>query len=198
MYKTIEQIIPNNQRKQINEKILYLIENNKCEEMQITKEDIFNSYTGEGASWSFFSSFVSYHEYSEAKKEIENGQFFTPHKLSRFLMECLKPTEKDLIADLTCGMGNFFNYCPNQENVYGNELDIKAFKVARHLYPNANLSNEDIRFYNSDIKFDFILGNPPFNLRWKVNNNEILSQLFYVQKASELMKPGRIGVNCTQ
>ncbi|MFY0397893.1 DEAD/DEAH box helicase [Bacillus sp. YIM B13449] len=193
MYKTIEQIIPNNQRKQINEKILYLIENNKCEEMQITKEDIFNSYTGEGGLHGLsFSSFVSYHEYSEAKKEIENGQFFTPHKLSRFLMECLKPTEKDLIADLTCGMGNFFNYCPNQENVYGNELDIKAFKVARHLYPNANLSNEDIRFYNSDIKFDFILGNPPFNLRWKVNNNEILSQLFYVQKASELMKPGGI------
>lgn len=48
MYKIIEQIIPMKQRKQINEKILYLIENNKCEEMQITKEDIFNSYTGEG------------------------------------------------------------------------------------------------------------------------------------------------------
>ncbi|PHA02977.1 helicase [Bacillus pseudomycoides] len=192
-YNISNQAIPQEARKEINDKILYLIDNNLTAKFNINNEDVFNSYTGDGGLHNLqFKNYNSFHAYTEAKKEIEQGQFFTPHILSKFLVDCLKPTEHDLVIDLTCGMGNFFNYLPNEINVYGNELDIKAYKVAKHLYPNANITNQDIRSYKTDVSFDIVLGNPPFNLKWKVNNNEYLSQLYYCMKSYEVLKPAGI------
>lgn len=89
-------------------------------------------------------------------------------------------SQHDLIADLTCGMGNFFNYAPVQANTYGCELDVNAYKVAKYLYPQANLELGDIRTYQPDVRFDYVVGNPPFNLRWWVGEGEeVLSQLYY-------------------
>lgn len=192
-YNINHEIIPQSERKAVNEKLLYLIENNLFEQFGLTKTDIFNAFTGEGGLHGLnFKEYDSFHHYTKAKKEIENGQFFTPHLLAKFLIDCLKPNKHDLVADLTCGMGNFFNYMPNEVNVYGNELDIKAYKVARFLYPDANITNQDIRLYSPEISFDIVLGNPPFNLRWKVDNNEYLSQLYYCMKSYDLMNPGGI------
>ncbi len=192
-YKINEAAIPQENRKEINDKILYLIDNNLCDQHNISKEDIFNSYTGDGGLHGLdFKDYSSFHDYTEAKKELENGQFFTSHTISKFLIDCLKPNEHDLIIDLTSGMGNFFNYLPNELNVYGNELDIKAYKVSKYLYPHANITNQDIRNYKTDIQFDIVLGNPPFNLKWDVGNDEYLSQLYYCIKSYEVLKPGGI------
>lgn len=181
--------IPQNKRKEINEKILYLIDTDL--ECNISRSDVFNAYTGDGGLHGLSSKdYVNYHEYSEAKKEIEIGQFFTPHQLCKLLVDCIRPNQSDLIADLTCGMGNFFNYLPNLSNVYGNEIDLKALKVAKYLYPQANLQCEDIRQYNPDVTFDVILGNPPFNLKWKVGKSDRSSQMYYCEKAHSLLKPG--------
>ncbi|MDC0764140.1 N-6 DNA methylase [Brevibacillus sp. AG] len=181
--------IPQEQRKEINEKILYLIDAGL--ESNISRSDVFNAYTGDGGLHGLsMKDYNNFHEYSEAKKEIEVGQFFTPHQLCKFVIDCIRPNSQELVADLTCGMGNFFNYLPTQELVYGNEIDIKAYKVAKYLYPNANLQSEDIRLYDPKITFDLILGNPPFNLKWKVGKEEYLSQMYYCVKAHSLLKPG--------
>lgn len=182
--------IPQDQRKAINDKILCLIDSGKAEESGITQEDIFNAYTGDGGLHGLtYADYGNYHAYSEAKKEIENGQFFTPAPVCKFILDVLSPEPTETIADLTFGMGNFFNYCPSENSAYGVELDIKAFKIACYLYPSANLTCGDIRGYNPGIKFDYIVGNPPFNLSWWTENGNIISQLYYCTKAAELLKP---------
>lgn len=193
-YQISNQTIPQEARTNINEKIIYLINNPSIlKQSGITNQDIFTSYTGIGGLHGLkFNDYTSFHSYTAAKKEIENGQFFTPHYLSKFLIDCLQPSEHDLVCDLTSGIGNFFNYLPNEINAYGNELEISSYKVAKQLYPNATITNQDIRFYNPTEKFNLIVGNPPFNLRWQVNNNEYLSQLYYCIKSYELLKPGGI------
>jgi len=192
-YNNNMQIIPQEQRKSINDKILYLIDNNETSKFNITPEDIYNAYTGDGGLHDLeFNNYSSYHAYSEAKKEIENGQFFTPAELAEFLVECIRPSKYDLIVDLTSGMGSFFNFLPNELNVYGNEIDLKAFKVARFLYEKATLTNQDIRSFKSEVLFDIVLGNPPFNLKWKVGENKYLSQLYYCMKSHEVLKAGGI------
>ena len=176
-YEPSEQAVPQNKRKEFNEKILYLIDSGKADEFSITGTDIYNLYTGDGGLHGLKrSDYGNYSEYSKAKKEIENGQFFTPPALCRLVSDCLQPSEQAIIADLTCGMGNFFNFMPTESNLYGCELDSKAYKVASYLYPNANLENADIRTYQPSIRFDYVVGNPPFNLRWYEDGEEVLSQ----------------------
>lgn len=183
--------IPPGKRKELNDKVLYLIDSNELSDSGITPEDVLNAYTGDGGLHELnFSDYANYSEYSQAKKEIENGQFFTPPALCEFVTSCLQISESDLVADLTCGMGNFFNFMPAESNLYGCELDIKAYKVAHYLYPKANLEHRDIRTYQPDIRFDYIVGNPPFHLRWWIEDGEeILSQLYYCRKAAALLKP---------
>jgi predicted RNA methylase len=187
-YKHLGRIIPQEKRKEINEKILHIIETKL--ECGINQSDIFQAYTGDGSLHGLSrSDFSSYHAYSEAKKDIEQGQFFTPHFFCEFLTGIIKPSVHDLIADLTCGMGTFFNFAPVESNAYGNELDMKAFKVANHLYPEAHLQCSDIRLYDPGVKFDVVFGNPPFNLRWEYKNERYLSQLFYCIRAHDLLQP---------
>lgn len=189
-YKSLNQQIPLESRQELNDKILYLIDNDLAEQSGITREDIYNAYTGDGGLHGLkFSNFDNYYEYSEKKKELENGQFFTPHAVCEFIMRCLRLDDTDVVADLTCGMGGFFNFVPMEGNVYGCELDTKAYKVAKYLYPKANLTNGDIRSYAPGINMDYVVGNPPFNLRWWANGEQVLSQLYYCMKAAEILKP---------
>jgi len=189
-YKSYGQTIPQEARQDLNSKILYLIDSEQAEESGITREDIYNAYTGDGGLHGLkYTDFSSYSEYSSAKKEIENGQFFTPHHVCRFIMDCLQMNDSEIVADLTCGTGNFFNFVPQESNAYGCELDVKAHKVAKYLYPGANLTCCDIRTYDIGIKLDYVVGNPPFNLWWSVDGEKVLSQLYYCQKAAELLKP---------
>lgn len=179
--------IPQEKRKEINEKCLYVIENGLN---ALTPEIVFNSYTGEGGLHGLsYNDYNSFHAYTKAKQNIEQGQFFTPHTITKFIVDCVKPSKMDLIADLTAGMGNFANYCPVEENVYLNELDIKAVKIAKYLYPKANITADDIRFYSPEIKFDIVFGNPPFGLTWSIGKDEFYSEIYYIKKSYDLLKP---------
>lgn len=187
LYTDKQQVIPQNKRADINTKILYVIDS---QGNQIDKETIYNCYTGIGGLHDLqFSDFSSFHDFTEAKKEIELGQFFTPHHICKSMVDIIEPSSSDMIADLCCGMGNFFNWLPNLNNVHGIDIDFSAIKVAKHLYPNSKIKALDIRQYESQDKFDIVLGNPPFNLKFSYGGKEILSQFFYCLKAHEVMSP---------
>ena len=184
--------VPRNpvRRAALNEKVLYLIDSGTEAEYDISAEEMFNAYTGDGGLHGLNrADYENYHAYSEAKKEIENGQFFTPPDVCRLVCEALAPSVSDLVADLTCGKGSFFNFLPIEANAYGCELDEKAYKVAHYLFPKANLTQGDIRTYQSDVRFDYVVGNPPFNLKWYADGEDQLSQLYYCVKAAEMLKP---------
>ena len=184
-YTFYNERIPQEARQELNDKILYLVDQDLAEREGITREDIFNAYTGDGGLHGLKrSDFANYHEYGEAKKEIENGQFFTPPALCQFIMEALDVGMTDTVADLTSGMAHFANFMPVEANFYGCELDIKSHKVAHYLYPAANLEHKDIRFYEPDMRFDFVVGNPPFNLKWQVDDIGYISQMYYCLKAA--------------
>lgn len=187
-YDVTDTLIPTEKRKELNEKILYIIDNKI--DCGITADNIAACYSGDGGLHGLnYDDFDSFHAYTKAKQIEEQGQFFTPYSITKFMVDCIKPSKFDLIADLTCGVGRFFNYLPVEENIYGCELDMKAYKVCKYLYPNANIIHEDIRFYNPDVKFDTIFLNPPFNLKFSTPEGDILSQLYCCQKSAKLLKP---------
>lgn len=186
MYAIIPQQIPQDRRAEVNEKILFAINSGKD---LIPAESIYNCYTGIGGLHNLRQSdFANYNEYAEAKKEFEMGQFFTPHEVCRDMADMLSPTSSEMILDMCCGMGNFFNHLPNLHNAYGFDIDGKAVAVARHLYPDAHIEKCDIRQYYPEQRFDIIIGNPPFNLKFDYK----LSQEFYLDKAYDVLNPAGI------
>ena len=186
MYAIIPQQIPQDRRAEVNEKILFAIDSGKD---LIPAESIYNCYTGIGGLHNLRQSdFANYNEYAEAKKEFEMGQFFTPHEVCRNMADMLSPTSSEMILDMCCGMGNFFNHLPNLHNAYGFDIDGKAVAVAKYLYPDAHIEKCDIRQYYPEQRFDIIIGNPPFNLKFDYK----LSQEFYLDKAYDVLNPAGI------
>ena len=179
------------ERRELNEQILRLLQSEACEQAGVTDEDIFNRYTGDGGLHGLRrSDYENYNAFSAAKKELENGQFFTPPPLCEMIVSALHLSDTDLAADLTCGMGNFFNFLPNERNAYGCEVDPNACAVARKLYPQAHIVQGDIRDYAPQTHFDFVLGNPPFHLRWIMPDATVMpSHQYYCLKAAKLLKP---------
>lgn len=188
-YQISTEIIPQADRAEVNNKILMLIASNNLQ--GISHEQIFQAYTGNGGLHGLNrNDFESYSDFSKAKKEIEQGQFFTPPALCQKTVSAVPVSDTDTVADLTFGVGSFFNFMPVESNCYGCELDASAVKVASFLYPKANLIQNDIRFYRPEVKFDFIFGNPPFNLYWNIGKDKIISQLFYIDKAHATISEG--------
>lgn len=71
-YNNLNQTIPQEQRKQINEKILYCIDNDLCNKYGLTNQIIYNSYTGVGGLHSLeFSKFDSFHSYTKLNRKLK-------------------------------------------------------------------------------------------------------------------------------
>lgn len=186
IYPIISQPIPQSRRPEVNEKILFCIDTGNN---SVTNEVIYNCYTGLGGLHHLKQDdYENYHDYADAKKQVEMGQFFTPHAICRQMVELVSPDSTEVVLDMCCGSGNFFNHLPNLYNAFGFDIDVNAVKVAKTLYPQANIELMDIRQYNPDMNFDYLIGNPPFNLDF----DGVSSQFFYFDKAFWVLKPGGI------
>lgn len=127
-----------------------------------------------------------------AKNELQKGgEFYTPACLVRTMVECIEPF-KGKVYDPACGSGGMFVQSmkfveEHQGNVYnigiyGQEKNPTTWRLAkmnlaiRSMYGDlgkfaADTFTEDL---HKDLKADYILANPPFNLEWerdKVEND---------------------------
>jgi hypothetical protein len=184
-YSDYELVVPFEKRKSYNQKITALILSG---DMQgIIPEEVYNLFTGKGNLHGLdLENFDNYYEYSCAKKEIEQGQFFTPHALCAAIIQALRPPDHARIVDMTCGIGNFFNHLSYENRLYGNEIEEAAFSVCHFLYPEAHIHKGDFVYYEPEVKFDLVLGNPPFNLSTSIG----ASQYAYLKKAEQLLQYG--------
>jgi len=184
-YRPAPDTIPPEHRAAVNAKILAIIASGEMQ--SISPEDVFNAYSARGGNTGLiYRDFENFARYSDAKKELERGQFWTPAAIVEEIYQVLQCGKHDLLADLTCGHGAFANSCPNEANFYGCEIDPAAAKVARFLFPLANIETNDLQYYRPQARFDVIVGNPPFNIEIA----GVLSQLFYFQRAAELLAAG--------
>lgn len=167
------------QQREVNDKLLFLIQTGQWSQY-VGLEDIYNNFKGLGGLHDLSQSdFSSYWAYSEAKKEFEQGEFFTPHSLCQQIADNCQLSDKQYIADLTSGIGNFFNFCPDLSKCYSNELSVNNTQIQKLLYPQLNITTGDIRVWQAPCKFDIIFGNPPFNF----NFENMDSQRYYIHLA---------------
>ncbi len=94
------------------------------------------------------------------------GQYFTPRTIRDELLRHLPQDEANpKILDPACGTGEFLisarEHFPGAE-LEGWDIDPKLIRIARGLSPGSKLSVRDSLAEIPAIKYDFVIGNPPY------------------------------------
>lgn len=118
-----------------------------------------------------------------AYEGTKGGEFYTPSSIVKTIVEILKPFEDCRVYDPCCGSGGMFVQSVkflqahsgnrNRISVYGQESNADTWKMAKM---NMAIRGIDADFgpYHADtffndlhktLKADFIMANPPFNLK---------------------------------
>lgn len=113
----------------------------------------------------------------------EDGEFYTPHDIVELIAAFIEPFDGTLY-DPCCGSGGMFIQCAKYVearqgditavNVFGQEKEPATYRLAKmnlamrgishHLGDSAKSTFE--KDHHAGISFDYIMANPPFNLRY--------------------------------
>ena len=141
-------------------------------------------------------------EYNRARESTLTA-FYTPKLVIDSIYETLSNFgfKKGNILEPSAGTGRFIGSLPeemNESDFYGVELDSISGKIAKHLYPNANIQVkgfEDTNFSNN--LFDVAIGNIPFG-EFKVadreyeRNNFLIHDYFFAKSLDKVRDGGII------
>ena len=138
-------------------------------------------------------------EYAAARASTLNAHYTQPIVIESMyqVLENLGFT-KGNILEPSMGVGNFFGKLPenlNQSKLYGVELDSISGRIAKLLYPDANIQIKGFEKtdYPNDF-FDVAIGNVPFGA-YKVNDRQydrynFMIHDYFLAKTIDQLRPG--------
>ena len=145
-------------------------------------------------------------EYAAARASTLNAHYTQPIVIDSMyqVLENLGFT-KGNILEPSMGVGNFFGMLPenlNQSKLYGVELDSISGRIARLLYPDANIQIKGFEKtdYPNDF-FDVTIGNVPFGA-YKVNDRQydrfnFMIHDYFLAKTIDQLRPGGVAALIT-
>ena len=145
-------------------------------------------------------------EYAAARASTLNAHYTQP-----IVIESMYQTLENLgftkgnILEPSMGVGNFFGMLPenlNQSKLYGVELDRISGRIAKLLYPDANIQIKGFEKtdYPNDF-FDVAIGNVPFGA-YKVNDRQydrynFMIHDYFLAKTIDQLRPGGVAALIT-
>ena len=145
-------------------------------------------------------------EYAAARASTLNAHYTQPIVIESMyqVLENLGFT-KGNILEPSMGVGNFFGMLPenlNQSELYGVELDSISGRIAKLLYPDANIQIKGFEKtdYPNDF-FDVAIGNVPFGA-YKVNDRQydrynFMIHDYFLAKTIDQLRPGGVAALIT-
>ena len=196
----------------------------KCEDENrnatLEEQEILSRYVGWGgladafdetkAAWETeyleLKTVLTPEEYAAARASTLNAHYTQPIVIESMyqVLENLGFT-KGNILEPSMGVGNFFGMLPenlNQSKLYGVELDSISGRIAKLLYPNANIQIKGFEKtdYPNDF-FDVAIGNVPFGA-YKVNDRQydrynFMIHDYFLAKTIDQLRPGGVAALIT-
>ena len=143
---------------------------------------------------------LSPEEYTAARASTLNAHYTSPTVI-RAIYDAVEQMgfRTGNILEPSCGVGNFFGMLPESmagSRLYGVELDSITGRIARQLYPEANITVAGFETTSQRDFYDLAVGNVPFG-NYKVNdkayNNLGFSiHNYFFAKALDQVRPGGI------
>ena len=144
---------------------------------------------------------LSDQEYASARESTLNAHYTSP-AIIRSIYDALDKMgfEKGNVLEPAMGIGNFFGMLPEkmqESRLYGVELDGITGRIAKQLYPNADIkiTGFEKTDYPNDF-FDVAIGNVPFG-QYKVTDKQYDKQNFLIHdyffaKTLDKVRPGGV------
>ncbi len=164
--------------------------------------DVFDeSKSAWAGEYQELKSLLSDTEYASARESTLNAHYTSP-VIIRSIYEALENMgfEKGNVLEPAMGIGNFFGMLPEkmqESRLYGVELDGITGRIAKQLYPKADIkiSGFEKTDYSNDF-FDVAVGNVPFG-QYKVSDrqydkNNFLIHDYFFAKALDKVRPGGV------
>ena len=143
---------------------------------------------------------LSEDEYAAARASTLNAHYTSPTVI-RAIYDAVEQIgfTTGNILEPSCGVGNFFGMLPESmqgSRLYGVELDSITGRIARQLYPEANITVAGFETTSQRDFYDLAVGNVPFG-NYKVND-KAYNQLgfsihnYFFAKALDQVRPGGV------
>jgi len=139
-------------------------------------------------------------EYTAARASTLNAHYTSPTVI-RAIYEAVENMgfQTGNILEPSMGIGNFFGMLPENmrgSRLYGVELDSITGRIAKQLYPNANITIAGFETTDRRDFFDLAVGNVPFG-QYKVNDpayNKLGFNIhnYFLAKALDQVRPGGV------
>lgn len=173
---------------------------------------VLSQYVGWGGLSDFFNDhnvhnqelrqLLSDIDYESAYDSVLTS-FYTPPVVIKSMYKALNNLgfTNGSILDPACGTGHFFgmlpDYLQNGTRLYGIEIDNVSGRIAKALYPNANIKVMGFEETNiPDNYIDVVVGNVPFGdfqvYDPKYNKNHLLIHDYFFIKSLDKVRPGGI------
>lgn len=122
------------------------------------------------------------------------GQFFTPAPVTDFIVKMINPKENEKGCDPASGTGGFMfralEHISKNTNISDKQIDnIYFYDISKQLinliamrmmfeysYNKPNFCVKDSIMEDFDLKFDYVLTNPPFGSQGRITNSDILKK----------------------
>ena len=140
-------------------------------------------------------------DYESAKGSTLNAHYTSPTVI-KAMYETVERMgfQTGNILEPSCGVGNFFGLLPesmSQSKLYGVELDSVTARIAKQLYPNANIKHTGFeRTDTPDAFFDLAIGNVPFGdygvFDKRYNKHKFAIHDYFFAKTLDQVRPGGV------
>lgn len=178
------------------------------------EQEVLSRYVGWGGlPQAFDENSAAWHQEYEALKSILTPEEYDAARASTLNAHYTSPTViraiYDAVAQMgfktgnilepSCGIGNFFGMLPDSmagSRLYGVELDSITGRIARQLYPKANITVAGFETTDRRDFFDLAIGNVPFG-NYQINDR-VLGKLgfsihnYFFAKAIDQVRPGGV------
>lgn len=178
------------------------------------EQEILSRYVGwggmpqafdpENTSWSseytHLKELLEDEEYKAARESVLNAHYTSP-TVVRGIYEAIERMgfTSGNILEPACGVGNFFGMLPDHmsgSRLYGVELDSISGRIAKQLYPNADIAVAGFETTDRRNFYDLAIGNVPFgnylvddksynSLGFRIHN-------YFFAKALDQVRPGGV------
>ncbi len=162
------------------------------------------AFDPENTSWSseytHLKELLEDEEYKAARESVLNAHYTSPTVI-RGIYEAIERMgfTSGNILEPACGVGNFFGMLPDHmsgSRLYGVELDSISGRIAKQLYPNADIAVAGFETTDRRNFYDLAIGNVPFgnylvddksynSLGFRIHN-------YFFAKALDQVRPGGV------